>query len=149
MIGHHLAYKQPELLMQETDRFWLKQLSVHKEKASDNILEYSINYLQNQKSEAGLKELSDILNVTPRYLQQVFIARTGLTQKQLLRIFRFQDVMNRLGSKRSSLTRLAYDAGYYDQSHFIRDFKTFTGVSPSGFDTNQLPINQHFIAGEM
>jgi len=39
----------------------------------------------------------------------------------------------KVGKDEKSLTALAYDFGYFDQSHFIKDFKLFTGKTPSGF----------------
>jgi AraC-like DNA-binding protein len=39
-----------------------------------------------------------------------------------------------MGKGGSSLTSIAYACGYFDQSHFIREFKSFTGDSPSSFN---------------
>jgi len=39
-------------------------------------------------------------------------------------------VLTYYGNRNLSLTQIAYDAGYYDQSHFIRDFKDFSGHHP-------------------
>lgn len=60
---------------------------------------------------------------------------TGLTPKQLQQIGRFQIAGNRLayGQPLTSLTDLAYDHDYYDQTHFIKEFKAFTNATPSNF----------------
>jgi AraC-like DNA-binding protein len=47
-----------------------------------------------------------------------------------------------------NLTSLAYENGYYDQAHFIRDFKEFTGVSPKYFFADDLRLSGLFIAAE-
>ena len=45
------------------------------------------------------------------------------------RIIRFQAALKEYGSKKT-LTDIAQDCGYYDQSHFINDFREFTGYNP-------------------
>ena len=42
-----------------------------------------------------------------------------------------------LNEEADSLTRIAYENEYYDQAHFIKDFKEFTGVSPKAFLTDE------------
>ena len=48
----------------------------------------------------------------------------------------------------TSLTSVAYDGDYYDQAHFIKDFKEFTGVSPKNFYANNLKLSTLFIGTE-
>lgn len=55
----------------------------------------------------------------------------GLSQKRLQRVERLQRAMSRLG--RCDLTQVALDAGYFDQPHFTREFREFTGQTPSQF----------------
>jgi AraC-like DNA-binding protein len=71
--------------------------------------------------------------ISSRYLQKLFLEFTGLAPKLYYKIIRFQKSMVLTG-KDHSLTEIAYQSGYFDQSHFIRDFKLFTGVPPSLFD---------------
>lgn len=48
----------------------------------------------------------------------------------------------------TNLTALAYDAGYYDQAHFIKDFKEFVGISPKQFYADNLTMNSLFLRDE-
>jgi AraC-like DNA-binding protein len=41
----------------------------------------------------------------------------------------------------NNLTSIAYEFGYFDQSHFIRDFKNFSGITPSEYIREQHPVN--------
>jgi AraC-like DNA-binding protein len=50
-------------------------------------------------------------------------------------------------NKFNTLTELAYENGYYDQAHFIRDFREFTGVSPGDFFADNLKLSSLFIGG--
>jgi AraC-like DNA-binding protein len=72
--------------------------------------------------------------ITSRYLQKVFLQHTGLTPKLYSKINRFQKSLVLIGKGNLPLTSIAYQSGYFDQSHFIREFRTFTGTTPSGFD---------------
>lgn len=71
--------------------------------------------------------------VSTRYLQKLFITYTGLSPNLFLKIARFQKSLPLLLEKQELLTAIAYHCGYYDQSHFIKDFRSFTGLSPSHF----------------
>jgi len=50
--------------------------------------------------------------------------------------------------KFTNLTSLAYENGYYDQAHFIKDFKEFTGISPKSFFSDNLKLSALFTATE-
>lgn len=77
-------------------------------------------------------------NVTPRYLQKLFVQYTGMTPKLYNKINRFQLSLQLISKNESSFTSIAYDCGYADQSHFIRDFKSFTGLTPSSYSPTSL-----------
>lgn len=80
------------------------------------------------------RELSFVqreLGISERSLERLFLGHIGLTPILYSRISRFQNAMARLKQGAySSLTDVAYSSGYFDQSHFIRDFRRFSGVSP-------------------
>ncbi len=72
--------------------------------------------------------------VHPRTLERRFNRFVGVTPKQFYRLSRFQVVLNKLiRPPQATLTDLAHDLDYYDQAHFIKDFKAFTGCAPSDF----------------
>ncbi|MES2377268.1 MAG: helix-turn-helix domain-containing protein [Bacteroidota bacterium] len=81
-------------------------------------------------------------NITSRYLHKLIYQHTGLSPTSFNKINRFQFSLNLVAQNRQPLTAIAYDAGYFDQSHFIRDFKTFTGVTPSAYLESTTPVNQ-------
>lgn len=80
-----------------------------------------------------IEQVAARYGISSRYLQKIFLEYTGLTPKLYSKINRFQNSLLLLGEKDRSLTSIAYDCGYFDQSHFIRDFKSFTGLTPSAF----------------
>lgn len=70
-----------------------------------------------------------------RYLNKVINDEFGVSPKELMRIIRFQKAIDGLTSNMQNMdmTDTALDAGYYDQSHFIKDFKEFTDHTPKKY----------------
>jgi AraC-like DNA-binding protein len=68
-----------------------------------------------------------------RTFERRFKESAGLPPKLYSRIIRFQSTVREYGQQNRSLTDIAYDFGYYDQSHFIHEFKEFSGYNPKAF----------------
>jgi hypothetical protein len=68
-----------------------------------------------------------------RQFQRRFKQLSGFPLKLYARIIRFGAAMQRYGNNFRSLTDIAYECGYYDQSHFIHDFKEFSGYHPKQY----------------
>ena len=69
-----------------------------------------------------------------RYCREKFKSGYGMSPKQYSGIMRFQGALKALFSEDyNDLSALAFDSGYFDQAHFIHDFKKFTTVSPYHF----------------
>lgn len=76
-----------------------------------------------------LRHLVETTGLAERRIERLFRSGTGLSPKQYLDILRFNRAIPLLASA-SRLTDVALDAGYYDQSHFIRAVKRYTGLTP-------------------
>jgi len=96
--------------------------------------------LQTETLPDDIKTLASRYDVTPRYLQKLFLQYTGVTPKLYHKINRFQTSLKRIAKRDASLTSIAYDCGYFDQSHFIREFKSFTGITPSDYNAEAFPV---------
>ncbi|MEL7422020.1 MAG: helix-turn-helix domain-containing protein, partial [Bacteroidota bacterium] len=79
-----------------------------------------------------------------RRLQQRFKHEIGISPKTFQRTIRINQVIERLVAGPAKLTDLAYQAGYFDQSHFIRDFRHFTGLTPRTFLKSINPSGDFF-----
>lgn len=89
-------------------------------------------------------QLTDGLHTTERSLERRFEQVMGIGPKQFSRIVRLQHSLKLHRQTPSlSLTELAYSAGYYDQSHFIREFGQLAGITPKQYEanTNRLAVN--------
>ncbi|TGL87171.1 AraC family transcriptional regulator [Leptospira congkakensis] len=100
----------------------------------DPILHLCIEEILEEKGNCEIGKLSKKLGLSERTLQRRFQNYVGLTPKQFSSIIRFQSSLNELnGEAKSKLTDIAYVSGYADQSHFIRQFKSFTKQKPFRF----------------
>lgn len=72
------------------------------------------------------------IGISPRQLQRLFNYYIGDTTKTFCKVVQFQNILKVKPSSQSlKQNKLFYNIGYYDQSHFIKDFKNFYGVTPN------------------
>lgn len=95
----------------------------------DFLVARATTLLASSHDEANICTVAQSLGVSERQLERRFLARVGVTPKRFATLHRFERAVARARTA-PSLTTAALDAGYYDQSHFIRDFRRFTGSSP-------------------
>lgn len=138
-----LEAKSAERRIGLVELFLLKQL-VGSEKKSFKInkVAHILNSIKQNAAEANISHIASKHNITARYLQQLVYRHTGLTPTSFNKINRFQLGLKLIAKNQHPLTSIAYQCGYFDQSHFIRDFKSFTGVTPSSYLQHTTPVNQ-------
>lgn len=97
-----------------------------------DYVDYSIQQMKACKGNLPIKNLEQKLGITTRQLERLFRNRVGLSPKEMAKLIRLNCAFSSLEADPGiSLTSLSYEAGYYDQSHFSRDFKNIAGVSPT------------------
>lgn len=79
----------------------------------------------------SIGQLAERYGIAMRTLQRTCKKYTGFSPKALFRISRIQKVLE--GGEVKSMTELAFELEYYDQAHFINDFRRITGQSPAHF----------------
>ena len=102
-------------------------------KAPDTAIQACIKLLVYRPTAQSVGETADMFCISSRQLERKFKTLTGFAPKSFARISRFQHALRRYGSNYKSLTDLAYECGYYDQSHFIHDFRKFSGYEPRSY----------------
>lgn len=96
----------------------------------DQRLQYAVNVILQRKGQLVIADLEREVFLSQRRLEQLFRDQLGLSPKTYADIARFQSVLAADGQY-ATLGQLAQEAGYYDQSHFIRQFKKLSGRRPS------------------
>jgi AraC-like DNA-binding protein len=98
------------------------------------LIQTAAKLLHHTKGEYRVAELADYCQVSVRQLERGFRKVIGTSPKVFARTLRFEQAQRRLMfDPDADLTELAYECGYFDQAHFIKDFKAFTGRTPSEY----------------
>jgi AraC-like DNA-binding protein len=102
------------------------------EKAYGRVVNLSriCNFVTDRSEAFSVKKISSETGVSERYIQKLFLEYVGLQPVSLHASHRFITSLEHIISTSSSLTSIAYACGYYDQAHFVKEFKRFTGISP-------------------
>jgi len=104
----------------------------------ENIVKSTVNVLLSTKGNASIKTILKEDLSKRRQLERKFANQIGVSPKQLGKVIRLQTALTMLLDKEAeSLTNIAYESEYYDQSHFIKDFREFTGTNPKEFLGNE------------
>lgn len=78
-----------------------------------------------------LPTLAKNSGISERYIQKLYLTNVGISPSAFAGVRRFNKSLDLVLNTPQSLTEIAYDCGYYDQAHFIKEFKKFTGIAPS------------------
>lgn len=110
-----------------------------------------IDFLVQELSLPEIKPIQELIKQTGyshKHVLTLFERYVGMTPKHFARVAKFQQVLAAIEQKRNfAWSSLAYEYGFYDQSHFINEFKYFSGINPEQYmvekiDTyNYLPVN--------
>lgn len=90
----------------------------------------AIQFVIRSAGDVRISDVADRFSLSQRQFQRKFKEYAGFTPKLFSRILRFHAAMEQYGVQHKSLTQIAFDCGYYDQSHFIHEFKQFSGYHP-------------------
>jgi AraC-like DNA-binding protein len=128
-INDATSVQQKLFLLQ---RFLLKQLLSHQE---DLIFDYCIESITSSKGKITIKELEKETGYSSRWLNMKFNDKLGVSPKNLSSVIRFKQYYQAfINGNEESFFRNDFYLLYYDQSHFIKDFKRFTGLPPTKFE---------------
>jgi AraC-like DNA-binding protein len=84
-----------------------------------------------QPHRVSVASVQEAIGLSQRRFIQLFHSQMGLTPKAFCRVRRFQRVLHRVhGVKEVDWTDVALESGYFDQAHFIHDFREFSGLTP-------------------
>jgi len=114
------------------------------ESKEDIFVRQACQYIVGSEGEYSVQELVRLIGFSERQLERKFKRQVGITPKVLSRLMRFQKF---LAMAREANTLTLADAaaacGYYDQSHFIRDFTKFSGMSPMKYLSSSHVMSDH------
>lgn len=123
-LQNQKSYKD---MVDAMERFLIEKLAFYN---LDNIIYNSISEIKKRKGLISIKEMANKLPISRDTFEKRFKHLVGTTPKKYASIVRFRNLFEK-PIENARLIDIALDAGYYDQSHFIKDFKLHTGKLPS------------------
>jgi AraC-like DNA-binding protein len=97
-------------------------------------VQYAVAEIARRHGALSIRELSESMGMSQKHLIVQFKQMVGCTPKELARLYRFGDSLASIDLTKSvDWTLVAHQFRYHDQSHFIRDFKEFTGHTPTDY----------------
>ncbi|WP_020596375.1 response regulator transcription factor [Spirosoma panaciterrae] len=126
---------EEKLAMAQTDserirvieRFLLSQLKVIQR---DKLVMEAVRLIYQSKGTIRISELNQTLAISQSPLEKRFRKLVGTTPKKFASIVRFNTVLNDLTTSTKSLTEICYEHNFFDQAHFIKDVRQYTGETP-------------------
>jgi len=98
----------------------------------DPFVSAVVSWIEETRAMARIEELARRVGLSQSALERRFRRVVGASPKKFASIVRLRHVLH-LRSKGADFTSIAHAAGYYDQSHFIKDFKRLSGLAPESF----------------
>ncbi len=137
MLRSELLILEEKLLEANTDEarirvvedFFVSRIIPHE---PDQLVLAALSLIHKSRGNIRIKELSEQLHTSQSPLEKRFRSIVGTSPKKFASIVRLKNAIIKYSSG-SSLTGLSYEAGFYDQAHFIKEFKTFTGDTPEDY----------------
>lgn len=111
----------------------------------DGVTQYTLSQIFRSNGGIPLKDLQADLHLTERTFERRFKQSIGISPKLFSRVCRFQASLDQLRNNQYvKISDIAYENGYADQSHFIRVFKEFAGISPLQYQKQSIELVQNF-----
>lgn len=119
----------------QTDAFMQSYMSIyrriHPMDKSNLIVRHAMNMIFRSRRNITVEAIADETGYTTRHINQCFRDEAALSPKKFINIIRFQSALNKMHTiEKISLSAIASTFGYFDQTHFIKEFKEFTGFTP-------------------
>jgi AraC-like DNA-binding protein len=121
------------LLIQE-HILYLYRAGKRQDSEQKRLLKYFIEIMISSMGSIKIKELSEKTGYSARYVNMIFDQYLGFSPKTFEKIIQLQNSINIINHHQSeNLTQIGMDAGYFDQAHFIREFKKQMSMTPAEY----------------
>lgn len=137
-----LAASTPQACFHILEQTLLRRMSQHH--FWHPAIAFALSELQNPVHSCTISEITEQIGLSSRRFIQLFTNAVGLTPKQFYRVRRFQEVLHLIENRKPlSWTDIALECGYFDQAHFIHDFRDFCGLTPGMYLTQRGEFRNH------
>lgn len=122
------AEEKFKLLEAELLKGYLSKLSIN------SFVDFAALKIISAPDQSSIKDISAKSGYSQKHLITLFKEHVGVTPKEFLKVIRFQKAIQEIERQAVvNWSSMALDCGFYDQSHFIADFKTYSGFTPAEY----------------
>ncbi len=108
------------------------------------VISFALAEFALHSHDVKIAEVIDRTGLSQKRFIEKFKSAVGVSPKRYCRILRFQQALAHAeGGHRLDWTRIAMECGYFDQAHFIHDFRSFAGVTPTGYQAERTEFRNH------
>lgn len=139
LFGRDILYLEEELFESKgiTEKIRLiEKFFIHKlvkgKRDIDAVFDFCVHEIVRSKGSVGIADLANRFNVSIKTIERKFKAKLGVSPKKYSRIVRLFHSL-KIPKESTNLTWVALDNGFYDQAHFIKEVKQFTGMTPKEY----------------
>ena len=119
---------------------WLGQ-RVRARTPPTRAVSYALGVIQRGADAVRIGRMADEIGISHKHLLREFERCVGLTPKVLARVYSFQRVIHAVGQRAEvNWAEVAAGCGYHDQAHLIREFRAFSGLTPSTYLSKRGPF---------
>lgn len=130
-----LAAETPAMKFHVFEQFLLARVS--RPLVRHPAVAFALREFRNMPHTRTIADVTEQIGLSSRRFIQAFNDEVGLTPKLFCRVRRFQEAVRLIGSGQPvNWSEIAWSCGYYDQAHFIHDFRAFSGLNPSAYPLN-------------
>lgn len=129
---HLLEQPSPQAKIASLENWLLHRL--HREAEPNPVVGYALNCIHQNPHLLTIADIQAKTGFSNKHFIHLFEKHVGTTPKTYLRTLKFQRVLTEIErTKRINWTDIAYGCGYYDQAHFIKEFRHFSGLNPTAY----------------
>ena len=120
---------------------------LREKRMEDPAVEWSVRAIAAHGGQISIPSIAGSIGISERQLERRFRHAVGIAPKAFARVARFQRIFRAFEQHgiRRTWVEIALDCGYYDQAHFIHDFKSFSGQPPAAYFNDHHLMGDHFL----
>ena len=128
------------------ERFLHTRLRRARSRGEASTLPAAVGLVLGSRGRLSVARIAQHVGCSPRQLERKFADGVGLSPKELSRVARFQNLL-RLAARRpdAGWAELASRGGYADQAHLVREFKAFSGATPTSPEATMGALTRYFV----
>lgn len=141
-IAGTASFDEKVILVEE---FFMNRLRKNQQNYDFERIRNCVNLITRVRGVSSIEQLASNACLSRKQFERVFSERIGATPRQFMKIVRFQSAINyKVHHAGCNFTSLAYNCGFYDQSHMNNEFKKISGLTPREFFADCVPVSDYF-----